>query len=254
MIRDFTLGKYRELCHTLLESGYTIITVGCYLEVPGNCDRKIVILRHDVDRKIKNAFRIAKLEHSLGIHSTFYFRYPYTFRPEIIGAIRDMGHEIGYHYETLSKAKGDLKKAITLFECELRSLRTVAEIHTICMHGSPLSKFDNRDLWKNYDFHELGIIGEAYLSIEGTAYFTDTGRNWSGKHSLRDRMSVSDTDLPLAETTDELIAYIRSGTRYPLYLTVHPERWAASNPEWVLGMLMDGTMNTGKAILSHFRK
>jgi hypothetical protein len=47
---------------------------------------------------------MAELEHELGIQSTYYFRFPYTFKPDIIGKIHDLGHEVGYHYEVLSKA------------------------------------------------------------------------------------------------------------------------------------------------------
>ena len=65
----------------------------------------MVVLRHDIDRKPMNALRMAELEYELGIQSTYYFRFPCTFKPEIIRKIRDLGHEVGYHYEVLSKAK-----------------------------------------------------------------------------------------------------------------------------------------------------
>ena len=107
---------------------------------------------------------MAELEHELGIQSTYYFRVPYTFKPDIIGKIRGLGHEVGYHYEVLSKANGDYEKAVELFEQELNEFRKICEVKTICMHGSPLSKYDNRDLWTRYDFRDFGIVGEAYLS------------------------------------------------------------------------------------------
>jgi hypothetical protein len=253
--RDFTLEKYNNLCQALRDSGYTIQTVRSYLENSENRNLKTAIMRHDVDRKILNSLRMAELEHSLGIHSTYYFRYPYTFQPEIIRIIRDMGHEIGYHYETLGKANGDRKIAIALFESELMSLRTIAEIRTICVHGSPLSKYDSRDLWKTYDFRTFGILGEAFLSVKGTTYFSDTGRDWSGKNSLRDTMpdGAGRWKLISVETTDELIASIRSGTNGPLYLTIHPERWALNHREWIFWMMADYAMNAGKKIIRVIR-
>ncbi len=104
---DFTLSRYKELCLALLDSGYTPLTVYSYLVLGGqknNNNNKLVVLRHDIDRKPKNALRMAKLEHELGIQSTYYFRFPYTFKPDIIRKINDLGHEVGYHYEVLSKA------------------------------------------------------------------------------------------------------------------------------------------------------
>ena len=102
-LRDFTLKKYEELCLALLDSGYTPLTVYSYLVLKGKRIKKVV-LRHDIDRKCGNALRMAELEHESGIQSTYYFRFPYTFKPDIIGKIHDLGHEVGYHYEVLSKA------------------------------------------------------------------------------------------------------------------------------------------------------
>ncbi len=46
-MRDFTIGKYGELCLALLDSGYTPLTVYSYPE--GQKNKKIVVLRHDID-------------------------------------------------------------------------------------------------------------------------------------------------------------------------------------------------------------
>ena len=242
------MDKYRELCGTLLEFGYTPLTVGEFLE--GAESPRVVILRHDIDRKPSNALKMAELEQGLGISATYYFRYPYTFRPEIIRKIHSMGHEVGYHYEVLSKAKGDHGKAIQMFEKELSAFREVCEISTICMHGSPLSRYDNRDLWNSYDFRDCGLKGEAYLSMAGKnlLYLTDTGRNWSGKNSIRDMMPGAEA-VPV-ETTDDLVGWIGSLGKECIYLTVHPERWALSEGEWAVSYSWDVVTNFGKIVLA----
>lgn len=105
---------------------------------------------------------MAQIEHEYGIRSTYYFRtVKDVFKPMIIKKIASLGHEIGFHYEVLDKAKGDVKKAIEIFEKELRELREVADVTTICMHGNPLTFWVNRDLWTNYSFDDFGIISEA---------------------------------------------------------------------------------------------
>ncbi len=85
LMRDFTMGKYKDLCLALLDSGYTPLTVYSYLQGQkkknNNNNNKLVVLRHDIDRKFGNALRMAELEHESGIHSTYYFRFPYTFKP-----------------------------------------------------------------------------------------------------------------------------------------------------------------------------
>lgn len=244
------MEKYKELCSALQSAGYTLATVHQYLS--SDSLGKISVIRHDVDRKPENAMRMAEFEHALGIHSTYYFRYPHTFRPEIITRINSLSHEIGYHYEVLAKAKGDHASAIALFSHELEAFNAICDVRTICMHGSPLSPYDNRDLWGKYDFRDYGLEGEAYLSMaeDGLRYLTDTGRNWSGKHSLRDAMPGA---MPVSlETTDELISWIESAEEN-LYLTVHPERWAVSEAERVFGNLKDRLMNLGKISIKNIR-
>jgi hypothetical protein len=208
-----------------------------------------------VDRKIKNSLNMAKREHEMGIRSSYYFRYPSTFKPDLIRKIRDLGHEIGYHYEVLSKTKGDYPKAIALFQTELEEFRKICPVNTICMHGSPLSKYNNRDLWTRYDYHSYGISGEAFLSFEQTRddfhYLTDTGRTWSGKRSLRDVIKTTSAhDDPVSlDSTDDLITWIRSTGGKKLYITAHPERWSANLGEWLIWSFLDFGMNVGKVFL-----
>jgi hypothetical protein len=249
---DFTLDKYQELCQVLREK-YRVCTVFEYLS--DKPEGNIAIVRHDVDRKINNSLHMAEREHELGIRSSYYFRYPFTFRPDIITKIKDLGHEIGYHYEVLSKTNGDYTKAIALFQTELSEFRKICPVDTICMHGSPLSKYNNRDLWDQYDFHAYGISGEAFLSFEqdnkGLRYLTDTGRTWSGKQSLRDEIRTqTDKDNQLyLDTTDDLMSWIAGGGGKKLYLTIHPERWSENKGEWLIWSCLDFGMNIGKKFL-----
>jgi len=243
-VRDFTLAKYRELARAVLDAGYVPLTVRDYLA--GQHRGRRCVFRHDVDRRPANALRMAELEHALGIRSTYYFRHPATFVPDIIRQVHALGHEIGYHYEVLAKANGDYEKAIDLFVRELEELRSFCDVHTICMHGSPLSRYDNRDLWKEYDFKDYGLEGESYLSMAGSdlRYLTDTGRSWSGKHSVRD--ALPDIYAVPIETTKDLIEWIESSEAEGLYLTVHPERWADNEMERVAGSIKDFLVNVGK--------
>jgi hypothetical protein len=73
----------------------------------------------------------------------------------------------------------------------LEAMRKIADIKTICMHGSPMSPYDNRLLWTKYDYRDYGIIGEPYFDVDFSrvAYYTDTGRRWDGDSvSVRDKV------------------------------------------------------------------
>ena len=102
-----------------------------------------------------------------------------------------MGHEIGYHYETLDRAKGNKEKAIKLFASEIKKFRQVCEVKTICMHGNLLSKWDNRDIWNWYDYKKYNILAEPYFDLNSNEiyYLTDTGRKWNNSSvSIRDKV------------------------------------------------------------------
>ncbi len=248
MTFDFTLEKYEELLQTL--EGYRIFTVLSYLEERPTSD--FVILRHDVDRKPTNALRMAELENQRGIKSTYYFRFfNGGFNTQIIKRIQGLGHEIGYHYETLSKTKGDYEEALKIFESQLNEFRKICEIKTIAMHGSPLSKYDNKDLWNRYNFKHLDIIGDASISIKDINYFSDTGRTWSLRNNIRDFIQDSSINRYDLNTTNDLLALTKSKKVDILYISIHPERWASNRFEWLYSYMLDMVFNIGKRILGN---
>jgi hypothetical protein len=187
-MRDFTLHTLQLLLSTLKEQQYTFLTFADFIR---NQAPKSIILRHDVDARKMSSLNCARLEKELGITGSYYFRMmPKSFQTNVIKEISDLGHEIGYHYEELCNVHGNYDLAIKLFEENLEKLRQIVPIETICMHGTPLSKYDNRLLWEKYNYHDFGIIGEPYFDInfKDVLYLTDTGRRWDGESvSIRDK-------------------------------------------------------------------
>ena len=248
---DFTIAKYRDLCETIEQSKYTTLTFNQYFslkDIPG----KFIILRHDVDRKPENALKMAELENGFGITATYYFRMKEeVFIPEILKEIANRGHEIGYHYEVLDKTEGDLEKAIRIFEDELEEFRKICDVKTICMHGNPLSKWVNKDLWKKYEFKDFGIIGEPYLSIDYTRvlYLTDTGRSWNSKFSVKDVIGANRQINEKIKSTDDVIRLINKADIEQICVLAHPERWSDGFGAWLKELAWQNVKNVGKAIL-----
>lgn len=248
-MKDFTLHMYRELCLAILEN-YQSTTVYDYISSPRDC---ISIIRHDVDKMPQNSLAMAKLESELGIQSTYYFRTnPDVFDLSIIEKIHNLGHEIGYHYEVLDKARGDPVRAILLFEQELKMFPN--PVKTICMHGNPLSPWDNRDLWKQYDFRDLGIIGEAYLSIDfkNILYFSDTGRTWQNTYSVKDYTNSPTEKQSTIHSTMDLTRLCRN-TRENICLVTHPQRWNDIFFPWISELFFQTIKNEGKAMIKNIR-
>ncbi len=249
MTLDFTLAKYKELCNII--SRYRFITVEEYLKshpVDG-----FIILRHDVDRKPKNALKMAELEYNLGISATYYFRYSSgVFDKDIIRSISVMGHEIGYHYETLCKTNGDQFEAINVFKKELEEFRKICYVNTISMHGRPLSRYVSSSIWENVKFEDFNLLGDGSLSISDIDYYTDAGRSWDNKNNLRDYIKTDINSIKIRNTND-LIKVISTKSFSKLYLNIHPERWATNYSEFVISWCLDNLFNSGKLAIRIFR-
>lgn len=248
MSLDFTLRKYQELCQNIITAGYSVWTIARYLAAKRPPDL-VVLLRHDIDRRISYALQMACLEKELGIQATYYARMTSSvFRPAVLQEIATMGHEIGYHYETLTKSRGNLQQAIALFEKELAQFGQICDIQTISMHGAPLSPHDNRDLWQHYDFHRYGLLGETYLSLDygRMVYLTDTGRSWSqNRNNLRDKVSGMSVE-PDLNSTDDLIAAICDRRFSHVCISTHPERWSQGIGQWLISSVSDLVINRVK--------
>jgi hypothetical protein len=210
------------------------------------------VLRHDVDRNVKNALAMAELEYKYGIKSTYYFRFPKTFNIKVMNQIYNLGHEIGYHYEVLDKTGGDCKRAIELFQKELGFFRESFPVKTICMHGNPLTKRDGKDIWRIYDFRDFGILGEAFLSFNDiSVYLTDTGRNWNDINNFKDRLQTEIENKNFRSTAD-VIRFINNNASI-IYLNCHPERWGSDFLNWIISFLRDRFFNFCKITLKLFR-
>lgn len=251
-MRDFSLEAYKCLLTAISCGGGPVFGVADWLR---NKPASGIMLRHDVDRKPFNALRIAELEREFDIVSTYYFRITKSsFNKEIIERISSLGHEIGYHYEDLSIAKGDYDQSFELFQKHLAKLRELVPVATISMHGRPLSRYDNRNLWNKFGFRELGILGEAYLSInyEDTYYFTDTGRSWNpDAANLRDKVKFGLTEQ--INTTDELGNFIQENKDKKIAIVSHPERWARNMFDYYSSLSFDLSVNVIKGLIKIVR-
>jgi hypothetical protein len=251
--RSFTIDEYKEILQLFINKNYETITFKDYIRNKNNYTKdNILLIRHDVDRKIKNSFEMAKVENEMGLIASYYFR-DRTFDEVVIKEILKMNHEVGYHYETLSDTNGDFKGAYELFILNLKKFNKLTNVETICMHGRPFSKHDNRDLWKNLEYKnklENLNISELYLDIDykEILYINDTGRNWlTNKDNKRDHVfSNLNADF---ESVISLKEYLKDNPNNLIVFQIHPERWSISNIDWIHQYLMDFTVNNIKRLL-----
>jgi len=230
-MRDLTLHLYRDLLFSFKKEGYNFITTCIFTS-----EAKILMLRHDVDSWPSNALQMAVIENELGIKAIYYFRVKkISLDLKILQQIKDLGHEIGYHYEDLCDFNGNIDLAFQRFAKNLDYLRKYTEINTIAMHGRPLSKWDSKDIWKTYSYKELGIKFEPYLDIDYTkvAYLTDTAGCWDGeKYSVRDTVKSS-FNIPASTTFDLIDLLEKDVLPHNILINVHPARWNDNLTKWM---------------------
>ncbi len=245
---NFTLKTYYQLLQTLQFQGFSFQTFESFIESP---KPKTVVMRHDVDRIPLNALKMAKIEAELGIRASYYFRViPAVWDEDIISHIANLGHEIAYHYEDLSLMKGDYKKAISHFEENLNKLRIFYPTKTICMHGSPMSKWDNREIWEKYNYKEFGIIAEPYFDVDYNKvfYITDTGRMWNnGAISVRDKVE-SGLNFHIRNTSHLFKLIKQNKLPSKVIINTHPHRWFNFGKGWIKEIVLQNIKNIVKAI------
>jgi hypothetical protein len=117
------------------------------------------------------------------------------------------------------------------------------------MHGSPRSLYDNKDIWKAYDYKKYDLIGEPYFDMDFNQifYITDTGRMWDGfKVSVRDKVATT-VNWPEYHTTQQIIEAIENKT-FPsmVMMNFHPQRWTDNNYLWFSELVKQSIKNSIK--------
>lgn len=174
-----------------------------------------------------------------------------------------------------------------MFENNLNALRKLVPVSTICMHGSPLSKYDNKLLWKYYNYRDFGIIGEPYFDIDFSKvlYLTDTGRRWNGDAvSIRDKVSNSGRvvtplgpdsyrdkgvrresgkiqdagfkpqDFNYRTTHDIIKATEKNELPDQIMFTFHPQRWTDKPLPWAKELVLQNMKNVAKYFFNKIRE
>jgi hypothetical protein len=173
-LTSFTYTAYSKLLK-YLETKYNILP---FNEV--NCkDRPYLILRHDVDASPQLALDMARLEHKLGIKSTYFFLFSHRLynlldknNYKIIVEISRLGHEIGLHYdlEVYESYENDSTECL---EMEINILESLLknDIKSISMHNpSLINKEDPFKVTEKYI--------NAYNKQLYDLYVSDSCRSW----------------------------------------------------------------------------
>jgi len=223
MPAEFTVAAFQDLCRGAAH--LPVFGVGDYLRTQPQ--PPAVIFRFDVDYRSQHAVRLASILAQHSLRGTFYFRRPATgFDHTAIRAVAALGHEIGYHYETLDRCRGDFSAARAMLQQDIDDLRrSNVTVETIAAHGTPPlapGYTGNLDLVRREPGlpGQLELLGDAIVSVDFTrlCYFSDAGWRWT-RH---------DGTPPGPGGKPSALAEVNACLARPemsVYLTFHPHQW-----------------------------
>lgn len=174
---EFTWDAYKRLIGLLKSEGYSFTDYHNYQNVNYPC----VILRHDIDNCISKAREMAELEHSLGVHSTYFVLLTSEFYNTVaecnikqLHEMKKMGHAIGLHFDEKLYSGKDPDEIRHAAERERKILESILDmpIREISMHRP--SKIALEANWK-FDSMVNSYGDEFFKSFK---YLSDSRMQW----------------------------------------------------------------------------
>jgi hypothetical protein len=167
---EFTFENIKKQYQHALDEGYEFLTCEEYFQRKNNLGAATLVNRVDIDFSCKKAENLLNIFNELGVKATFFVRLhapeynPFSFESfRILKAIRDAGHEIGYHSEVVDQASIWNESAESCLTRDLSVLNSMLGIKVkgVASHGGKTG-LNNLDFWKGRDASEFGLLYEAY--------------------------------------------------------------------------------------------
>jgi len=230
-------------------------TVSKYFEIRRLCDYsklaedKVCLLRHDVDKDMERAIRMAEIEYDFHARSTYFVLHTAGYYKESgfldkCRYLQDMGHEIGLHNNILTACIAEsYLTPQAIFDRELAYLRSGGlDIRGTASHGDKLCyelNYINYQIFKGcevknrplevsgFKFYEVDMDGfyEAY-HIPRDFYVSDSASRWAESYSTREELKVPLSEL---EKINDILEYIRAigklDRNFTLQVLAHPCWW-----------------------------
>ena len=230
-LRNNRIKEYEEIIKLGKHQDYEIISLRDYIENNYDKNKKLLILRHDVDHKSDGTKMMFEIEKKYGVTSSFYFRNS-TFEPKLMREIEDYGSEASLHFEPIAdfikandiKNKEELLKiedwqnrCLNLLKCNIERFRLLLNIPciTIASHG----EYENRLVGIPNNYLTEDISSYKYLGIKLEAYNKD----------MIEKVTSYISDVPIEINGGYRYGItpfeaIEKGEKFIMFLT-HPNHW-----------------------------
>lgn len=225
----FTFNNLEAQFRAALDVGYEFLTCLEYANRKHDLSALTVVNRVDIDLSVRKADRLRDIFDRLGIRASFFVRLhapeynPFSFENyRILKAIRDGGHEIGYHSEIVDQAAIWDEEAADCLRRDIDALSRVVgmPIKGVASHGG-MTGLNNLDFWIDHKPGDFGLLYEAYDKspvfnlFDSSFYISDS--EWT-RWKCYDRGKLREGDR---RSFAEHLA-----DRHPLiYLLLHPDTY-----------------------------
>lgn len=171
----YTYSAYIQLLEKLNNNQYVISNYHDYDKQNG----KVAILRHDVDFCLESAVKFAEIEHDMGVSSTYFVLLRTDFynlasknSKTCIDKIRNLGHEIGLHFDEASMIRGGDVLSNIVKEGKILSEICECKISTVSMHRPSKETLEA-------DYKIPGMINSySKVFFNEFKYLSDSRRMW----------------------------------------------------------------------------
>jgi hypothetical protein len=221
----FALRVFETACQRLAR--FPAFPLADYLTSPVPVTTPFALLRFDVDFRTEHALQMAQIAAQHQLCGSFYFRWtPRGFDFCVINAVASLGHEIGYHFETLDICRGNLDQAADLFIQHVEELRAAGlDIKTAAAHGAiptAAGYKSNLDLLRKrpHLLERAHLAGETTLSVDFSqvTYVSDAGWRWHRyEHYVPGKQGKPTSLLTEAAQLEH--------NPTSLYFNFHPHQW-----------------------------
>ena len=225
----FTFSNLESQYRAALDAGYQFLTCRQYLQYKDNLPELVVVNRVDIDLSVKKADRLRDIFDRLGIKASFFVRLhapeynPFSFENyRILRAIRDSGHEIGYHSEVVDQAAIWNEDAVDCLRRDMDVLNRMLgiEVEGVASHGG-MTGLNNLDFWKERKASDFCLKYEAYTESDSFNLFNDSfyisDSEWTRWKCYKYGKLVKDDHRSFEEHL--------SDRHHLIYLLIHPDTY-----------------------------
>lgn len=237
--------NWENFCSKLAEANK--ISVSAKDVLMGENNDGYVVLKHDVETAVKKAYKIALIEKKYGHCGSYYIQADLLDDERnvfLFNEMKNMGHEISYHYDVMDSNQGNLKAAIKEFDDNKQKFESIGyEIITVCQHGNPI--VERKGYTSNRDFFRSKEVQTKYNKVSDImvdfpekaktsySYYSDAGRKFQKIYDPfgNDIINSDDKNIGFADL-NELFDVISCNGNH--IISMHPHRWTSN--VWIYSM------------------